>query len=112
MRLISPKSLRCRAHLRGTPGRTAGRGRHRDLHPEGPRARVEGMEFGEEMPVLTDMVVDWDGRVKQAFPTKCREGRVRQSARRAPAGSVDAALRAGTQDATRATPRRPSPTTA
>ena len=35
-----------------------------------------------------------------------------QSARRAPAGSVDAALRGGTQDATRATPRRPSPTTA
>jgi hypothetical protein len=27
------------------------------------RTRVESMEFGEEMPVLADMTVDWDGRI-------------------------------------------------
>jgi hypothetical protein len=27
------------------------------------RARVESMEFGEEIPVLTGMAVDWDGRI-------------------------------------------------
>jgi len=27
------------------------------------RTRVESMEFGQEMPILADMTVDWDGRI-------------------------------------------------